>query len=250
MNPPNTAPGPAGPSVDTGSRRRVLKVCGATTLDDITLLAASGADFVGLWYGVPGGHADLSREELTVLAAAATATGRLQPVLVTFISDVDVLRDVVERTGLRWLQLHAYQSPAVVRALRAAVPGELIIVKAVHMLAGKCLERRFIPSYERAGTDLFLLDVATEDGRVGSTGQQLLESDVIDLVPYLTRPFLLAGGISAHNRADYESVVEHPQFFGIDVDTAARDDRGRFAPTIVSDLTRSWRTACYHQEIA
>lgn len=230
--------------------RRVLKVCGATTLDDITLLAAAGADFVGLWHGVPGGHANLSVEELTVLAAAARATRRLQPVLVTFISDVDVLRDVVERTGLRWLQLHAYQSPAVVRALRAAIPGELTIVKVVHLRAGRCLERRFIPSYERAGTDLFLLDAVTEDGRIGSTGQQLRGSDVIDLVPALTRPFLLAGGISAHNRADYESVVEHPQFFGIDVDTAARDDRGRFESASVTDLTRGWRTACYHREIA
>ena len=84
----------------------------------------------------------------------------------------------------------------------------------------------------------------------GSTGQQLRGSDVIDLVPALTRPFLLAGGISAHNRADYESVVEHPQFFGIDVDTAARDDRGRFESASVTDLTRGWRTACYHREIA
>jgi len=151
---------------------------------------------------------------------------------------------------LRWLQLHAYQSPAVVRALRAAIPGELTIVKVVHLHAGRCLERRFIPSYERAGTDLFLLDAVTEDGRIGSTGQQLRGSDVIDLVPALTRPFLLAGGISAHNRADYESVVEHPQFFGIDVDTAARDDRGRFELASVTDLTRGWRTACYHREIA
>ena len=43
---------------------RMLKVCGARTLADIELLAAAGADYVGLWHGVPGGHAELSVEEV------------------------------------------------------------------------------------------------------------------------------------------------------------------------------------------
>lgn len=247
MSTPDTARGAAAYSTDVGIRP-VLKTCGVTTQDDIELLAAAGADLVGLWHGVPGGHAGLRVEEVAALAAAARATTRLQPVLVTFLGDVDALGAVVAGTGIRWLQLHAYQPPAVVRALRAAVPGELTIVKVLHVGAGTCLERPFIRSYERAGTDLFLLDAVTQDGRIGSTGQQLRESDVVELVPHLTRPFLLAGGISAHNRADFGSVVEHPRFFGIDVDTGARDDRGRFRSGIVSGITRGWRTARHHEE--
>ncbi|MGQ0776802.1 MAG: phosphoribosylanthranilate isomerase [Pseudonocardiales bacterium] len=227
----------------------VLKVCGARSADDIELLAAAGADLVGLWHGVPGGHANLAGEELAGLAATARATRRLEPVLVTFISDAAVLGEVLERTGIRWVQLHAYQTPAMVRALRSAVLGALTIVKVLHLRNGTCLERPF-GAYERAGTDLFLLDSVTEDGRIGSTGQQLPGCDVIDLIPQLSRPFLLAGGISADNRRYYESVAQHPQFFGIDVDTAARDDRGRLEAALVCDITRSWRTASYHQEIA
>lgn len=227
----------------------VLKVCGAQTSEDIEVLAAAGADLVGLWHGVPGGHATLTLGEVAVLAAAARATGRLTPVLVTFLSDADALRDVLERTGIHWVQLHAYQTPAMVRALRAVVSG-LTIVKVVHLHAGACLERPLIRSYEHAGTDLFLLDNVTEDGRIGSTGRQLRESDVMGLLPHLCRPFLLAGGISAGNRADYETAARHPQFFGIDVDTAARDDRGRLDSAIVSDITRGWRTSWYHEEIA
>ncbi|MGH3972829.1 MAG: phosphoribosylanthranilate isomerase [Pseudonocardiaceae bacterium] len=245
----NAALGHAGSLADTETRR-VLKVCGATTLDDIELLAAAGADLVGLWHGVSGGRANLASEELAVLAAAAKATRRLQPVLVTFIKDAGVLRDVVQRTGIRWVQLHAYQTPAMVRALRAAVPGELTIVKVLHLHAGRCLERSLIRSYERAGTDLFLLDNVTGDGRIGSTGQQLCGSGVVDLFPALSRPFLLAGGISAYNRVDYDPVARHPLFFGIDVDTAARDDQGRLRSAIVSGITRGWRTTWYHEEAA
>lgn len=248
MTGPNAVRGAAEPSVGT-QPRRVLKVCGATTPDDIELLATAGADLVGVWHGVPGGRANLVSEELAVLADAARATKRIQPVLVTFIGDVEVLRDIVEHTGIHWVQLHAYQTPAMVRALRAAVPGALTIIKVLHVRGGTCLERPLIRSYERAGTDLFLFDNVAENGQIGSTGQQLRGSDVINLIPHLSRPFLLAGGISAHNREDYEPVARHPEFFGIDVDTAARDNRGRLESAIVSEITRGWRTA-RHQEIA
>jgi phosphoribosylanthranilate isomerase len=221
----------------------MLKVCGARTRDDIELLAAAGADFVGLWHGVPGGHADLSVAEATELADAARDTRRLRPVLVTFSGDVDLLAGALERTGIRWLQLHAYQSPAVVRGLRARFPHDLTIVKVVHLADGHCVERPLIRAYERAGTDIFLLDRVTADGRIGSTGQQLREAEIAELVPLFTRPFVLAGGISADNRADYDGVVDHPRFYGIDVDSAARDEGGRFRPAFVAQLRQGWRTA-------
>ncbi|GAA3725223.1 hypothetical protein GCM10022402_02350 [Salinactinospora qingdaonensis] len=227
----------------------LLKVCGATTPADIELLAQAGADLVGLWLGVPDGHAELPLPQVAALASAARATGCLQPVLVTFSADTDFLRHVVEHTGIRWLQLHAYQPPPVIKTLHAAVPGQLTIVKTLHLRGGTCVERPFTAAYERAGTDLFLLDTVTDDGRVGSTGQQLPAPDVCALVDDTTLPFLLAGGISARNRADYDSVAGHPRFRGIDVDTAARDEQAEFEAASVSDLARAWRTARHHEEV-
>ncbi|MYV57297.1 N-(5'-phosphoribosyl)anthranilate isomerase [Streptomyces sp. SID3212] len=219
----------------------VLKVCGATELADIALLAAHGATCAGLWHGVPGGHADLPEDRLAGLVTAAHATGRLEPVLVTFLGDPDALVTLARRTGLRWLQLHAYQPPSVVRALRAALP-DAVLVKVLHLRDGVCLERPLIGAYERAGTDLFLLDTTTEDGRIGSTGQALRADDVLDLLPRLTRPFLLAGGITPAHRPGLEAVVSHPGFRGVDVDTAARDGHGRLAAPAVTALARAWRT--------
>src|SRR3954447_21078723 len=40
-----------------------LKVCGATQPAEIEALASEPVDFVGLWFGVPGGPADLELAE-------------------------------------------------------------------------------------------------------------------------------------------------------------------------------------------
>ncbi|MFI5548194.1 N-(5'-phosphoribosyl)anthranilate isomerase [Streptomyces sp. NPDC051815] len=221
----------------------LLKVCGATTTHDIEAAAAAGADCVGLWHGVPGGPSELDQDGLAALAAAARSTGLL-PVLVTFLADPHHLTDLVTRTGVGWVQLHAYQPPAAVRALREALPADTGIVKVLHVQPdGHCVERPLIGAYGRAGTDLFLLDTATGDGRIGSTGAALDPDRITPLLPRLTRPFLLAGGLTPTARPAYHDIVTHPGFRGIDVDTAARSPHtGAFAVPQIAALARAWRT--------
>lgn len=219
----------------------LLKVCGATSVADVALLAAAGADLVGVWHGVPNGHAELSLPQTMALADAARAAG-IEPILVTFEKDVAYLRTVLRRTEIRWVQLHAYQLPATVAALRETVP-DATLVKVLHLRAGVCLERPLIAAYERAGTDMFLLDTLTDDGRVGSTGRALAPEDALAVADLTQRPFLLAGGLSSANRADFDDVVTHPRFAGIDVDTAARDVNSRFVGAAVQAIASAWRTA-------
>ncbi|MEV7833382.1 N-(5'-phosphoribosyl)anthranilate isomerase [Streptomyces subrutilus] len=221
----------------------LLKVCGATTPQDIEAASAAGADCVGLWHGVPGGPSELDPNGLAALAAAARSAGLL-PVLVTFLSDAGALADLVRHTGVGWVQLHAYQPPALVRTLRQALPEHTGIVKVLHLQEdGGCVERPLIGAYGRAGTDLFLLDTATGDGRIGSTGHTLDPDHITALLPRLTRPFLLAGGLTPDNRPAYRDVADHPGFRGIDVDTAARDrTTGRFGVPQITALARAWRT--------
>ena len=218
-----------------------VKICGATTEGDVQMLAASGADLVGLWHGIPGGGKDLSVPEVTMLAAAARRTERLQPVLVTFINDPNVLLEVLAHTGVQWIQLHAYQPPGVIRALKVGASVHLTVVKVLHVRDGECVERPLIQSYQRAGTDLFLLDRTTENGQVGSTGRRLAGSVVTGLADRMSVPFMLAGGISADNRTDYNAVAEHPLFFGIDVDSGARDADGELQTERVTAIARGWQ---------
>lgn len=221
--------------------RPALKVCGAVTMDDVELIAAAGADWVGLWYGVPGGPADLPLEAAAALAGHARACG-VMPVLVTFLGDPDALREALDRTGVTHLQLHAYQPPATVRALRGSVPGGLTVLKVLHIRQGQCLEQRFIGSYERAGAALFLLDRATADGRVGSTGQPLTAAEVAAVLPAVSLPVMLAGGLTA-DPGEHRPLIQDPRFVGIDVDTAAREPTGGgFDVGRIAAIARGWGT--------
>ena len=149
-----------------------VKVCGITEPAEIDVLAGQGVDLVGLWYGVPDGPADLPLSDWRELGAAAAATDHLAPVLVTFLKDVDALREALEGSGVSWVQLHGYQMPGVVRAVKEISP-DIRVLKVLHVRGDDCVEAPLIGSYEKAGVDVFLFDAVAEDGRVGSTGETL-----------------------------------------------------------------------------
>ena len=217
-----------------------LKVCGITEPREIDVLADREVDFVGLWYGVPGGPADLPIGEWRALAKAAKATGNLAPVLVTFLKDAEVLQSALKGSEVSWVQLHGYQTPGLVRGLKRAAPGTRIL-KVLHVRGQDCVEGPLIGSYERAGVDVFLLDAVADDGRVGSTGETLDPEYASSLADQTSRPFLLAGGISADNRSRYAAITEHPRFLGIDVDTNARGDDGKVSSEKVGAISEAWK---------
>lgn len=224
-------------SADSGPR---VKVCGITEPSELDRLARQQVDFVGLWHGVPGGPADLPLEQWQSLVGAAAATGELAPVLVTFFKDVEDIRRTLEGSQAHWVQLHGYPTPGFVGAVKSIAP-DVRVIKVLHIRGGKCIEERLLGAYESAGVDVFLFDAVADDGRVGSTGQTLDADLVASLVERLTRPFLLAGGISAENRDRYAELAAHPLFLGIDVDTNARGADGKISEENVAAISRAWK---------
>ena len=229
----------SGQASRTGTR--VVKVCGIVDPAEIDTLAAHGVDLVGLWLAVPGGPHDLPPDRWQDLArhAAKTQQGPA-PVLVTFAKDPEVLRKALESAPVQWVQLHGFPTPGTVRKVKAIGP-DVQVIKVLHVRGGECVEASLIGSYEKAGVDVFLFDVVTDDGRVGSTGQALDPGVVAPLLDKLTRPFLLAGGISDANREQYEALAAHPLFLGIDVDTNARDAGGAISAERVQAITSAWK---------
>jgi phosphoribosylanthranilate isomerase len=217
-----------------------VKVCGITEPAEIDVLASRDVDLVGLWYGVPDGPADLQLSDWRDLGAAAAATDHLAPVLVTFLQDAEALGEALEGSGVHWVQLHGYQMPGVVRAVKEISP-DVRVLKVLHVRGGDCVEAPLIGSYEKAGVDVFLFDAVAEDGRVGSTGQTLDPAVVASLAERINRPFLLAGGLSDDNRDAYDELTRHPHFLGIDVDTNARGADGKVSADRVEAILRAWR---------
>lgn len=222
----------------------LMKVCGvfgASAERDLEMLGRAGVDLVGLWHGVPGGEADLTTAELVRLADVARENA-VEPVVVTFESDARSLADAVRRSRARWVQLHAYQLPSVVKQLKEAIRRpRLTVVKVLHVRGDRCLDLRLARAYERAGVDAFLLDAATEDGRVGSTGESIAPEVAAEVASQIDRPFLLAGGIDAARRWAYRDLERHESFVGIDVSTGARDERGRLRIRRIETINRAWR---------
>lgn len=218
----------------------LLKVCGATSDADVDVLRAAGADLVGLWHGVSGGRAELGRGRLASLAGACRVTGTLEPVLVTFLGDpADIVR-AARHAHIHWLQLHGYQPPAAVAAVKRSLP-DATVLKVLHVHGADCVERPLLGSYERAGVDLFLLDAA-DGGKIGSTGRSLDTDVVAALVERTSVPFMLAGGISGDSRRTFDDIAAHARFAGIDVDTAARDGSGALSYDRVRAIRRHWPT--------
>jgi phosphoribosylanthranilate isomerase len=217
----------------------LLKVCGATSGADVAALASGGADLVGLWHGVPGGHADLDRARLAELAAATVAHGRT-PVLVTFTGDPAAIAGALLETGIGVVQLHGYQPPPVVRAIKAAAGGATV-VKVLHVDGDVSHEQRLLRSYRKAGVDVFLLDAVGPDGAVGSTGREIDPSVALSVADAADAPFLLAGGISARNAERFAPVRAHPRFLGVDVDSSARDAAGTLTADRVAAVREAWQ---------
>ncbi len=235
----STASGRGAALADVRSGVR-LKVCGITDTREIDVLIEESVDFVGLWFGVPGGPADLALPTWRRLAGRAVASSQLAPVLVTFEKDKEVLGGALAGADVGWIQLHGYQTPGLVRALKRRL-GDLRVIKVLHVRGQDCVEEPLIGAYEKAGVDVFLFDAVTEDGRVGSTAESLDVETASSLAERLARPFLLAGGISAANRATYAPLAAHPLFLGVDVDTNARGADGLVSPAEVKAISRAWK---------
>jgi phosphoribosylanthranilate isomerase len=150
---------------------------------------------------------------------------------------VDNLARAVEVSGIEWVQLHGYQQPGVVRALKAL---GTTVVKVLHLRDGECVERALIRAYQRAGVDVFLLDALSADGRIGSTAQTIDPSAAERIAEASERPIMLAGGLTASNAARYRPLTGHPRFFGIDIDSGARDANGHIDKDRVAEIRDQW----------
>jgi phosphoribosylanthranilate isomerase len=192
-----------------------LKVCGATTLDEINLINQCAVDYIGLWTGITHHPRSLAENKLHVLAAACH---KPQPVAVCVRPAYPALGEMLQRCGIHWLQLHGFTTPGDVARLKKQ---GLAIIKTLHIGDnGDCPELRWLEAYDNAGVDVYLIDRFVDRQQLGSTGQALPQTVIDTMVVRLAgRRVWLAGGITASTISEFAG---KPGIEALDVDSAAR----------------------------
>jgi phosphoribosylanthranilate isomerase len=190
-----------------------VKVCGLKLLRDVRLAEAVGAAYVGFVV-----EADSPRALPALAAALLARASRAPAVYVTVDMPPEHLVKLVRRQRPAAVQLHGRETPAEVADLRAALPAEVEIWKAL-ALEPEASETQVddllaqADEYARLGVARLLLDTRRGE-RSGGTGVALPRALAAQFVARAPRPCILAGGLSP---ADLPEVWQMVQPWALDL---------------------------------
>ncbi|GAC1403002.1 MAG: phosphoribosylanthranilate isomerase [Thermoanaerobaculia bacterium] len=176
-----------------------IKICGLTRQEDVEFSAEKGAEFLGFIF-VPASPRFVAPEHVARITAEIRER-ETRPRLVGVFRDAspDYIREIASVAGLDMVQLHGTETDDDIRSI--AMP----VIKAFRV--GDTLP----DTTSHPGAEFFLFDTY-EDRRAGGTGKRFDWSLLKDYSR--TKPFLLAGGITADNVAD---AVSQARPDGVDV---------------------------------
>lgn len=185
-------------------RRPFVKICGVRTPEDLAACAACHVDAVGLVM-VPGSPRRLEIHEALGLFAGMPA--ELEPIGLFVNPDMEL----VEVWPGSWIQLHGDETPERVASISAETG--LQIIKAIRFDAEEC--RRWD---EHPAVSILLVD-----GPRGGSGEPFDHQLLVEVLPELQTPVVIAGGLGPETVAD---VVRDLQPFGVDVSSGVESTRG------------------------
>lgn len=178
-------------SFPASGRHIQIKVCGITRPEDAAQACALGVDALGLVFWSGSKRCVDVEQARDICAAIAPFTS----IVALMVNATDALVDrVLEQLPVTMLQWHGDESPEFCERWQAPY------VRALPVLPGRDLLAD-MAQYPRARG--FLLD-AVHDGQFGGTGQAF---DWQALPEAISRPIILAGGLSAENVAQGISTV-------------------------------------------
>jgi phosphoribosylanthranilate isomerase len=187
--------------------RTRVKFCGLTRPGDVRLAGELGVDAVGFVFA----QGSRRRVEIDAASAMTSALAPLVDAVALFMdNDVDEVREVVRQVRPSLLQFHGSEDDAFCRSF--GVP----YIKAMPMAGGDALDPLSLHARYPAAAG-FLLD-GHAPGASGGTGRAF---DWAQVPKGMTKPFLLAGGLTPDNVFD-AVVTTLP--WGVDVSTGIEVD--------------------------
>lgn len=192
-----------------------IKICGLTRRQDIDAVNWARPDYIGFVFAK-------SRRQIGPELAKQLKDSLdpdIQAVGVFVDAPMEEIEEICRRGIIDVIQLHGNESGAYIEALRQRTG--LPVIKAVSMKEGVTVEE-----LEAIPADYLLLD----QGK-GGTGQTF----DWELIPKLSRPFFLAGGLSPDN---LEEAAQRIRPYGVDlssgVETEGKKDREKILQAVRS----------------
>ncbi|QNH54202.1 phosphoribosylanthranilate isomerase [Selenomonas timonae] len=182
-----------------------VKICGMKTLAAARAAEEAGADYVGFIFAkgskryiVPAAAREIARE-----------LRHVKKVGVFVDAPMDAVNDIAALVGLDYVQLHGHETADM--ALRAARP----VIKAY----------RYGDDFDAVAANAYPAEIILVDsyvaGAAGGTGTAFGWQEAAREIARVTKPVLIAGGITTENVGEAAEVF-HP--FGVDVSGGLEED--------------------------
>lgn len=188
-------------------QRTRVKICGLTRLDDVESAVAAGADSIGLVFYEPSPRS-VSLEQAVKLAESVPA---FVTVTALFVDPApEFVQEVIERVDITLLQFHGDETEEFCAQF------ERPYIKAIRVKK----ETDLVSTAERYYSAKALLLDAYREGVPGGTGETF---DWSLIPPSLSKPVILAGGLSPENVA---SAIFSVRPYAIDVSGGVESAKG------------------------
>lgn len=206
-----------------------VKICGITNTADAQLVVDSGADLLGMIVDVP---VETPRKiRIDEAEEIAKEIGDAVDIVVVLCPrSVEEVKKVVRMIEPFGVQLHGFESNALLKSLREELP-DVNVIKTVHVAENGTLHG-VMP--EEDSVDFILLD--TFSGRSGGTGKTHRWDISREIVERSTVPVILSGGLTPENVAEAIKAVNP---YGVDVASGVESSGGRKSKGKVSQFVRN-----------
>ncbi len=196
-----------------------IKICGMVCLEDILSAACRGVDAVGFLAGIKHRAEDrLSVQKIREITDQMP--GGILRVLVTHLTDPERIISMLQETGCSGLQVQEDIDCDALREIRNEMP-ELPVIKAILLdrsvseKAVKELLRKY-RAYEQLVAGFILDSHNLKEDRIGGTGLPNDWNAAAQIVQFLSKPVILAGGLNPRN---VEEAIRTVKPYAVDVNS-------------------------------
>ena len=188
---------------ETGGKPPLIKICGIQSAEMAAVAVGAGADAIGLVIEVPGSPRNLSFDEAE--AIAATLPPRIMKIAVVRDSDPEI----AARWRATWFQLHGVEDEQTVACF----------ARTKHVMRGFRFDVEQVRRWDACPD----VDILLVDGSTGGAGEAFRHEQLAELMPQITKPVVLAGGLTPDNVADAIATVRP---FAVDVSSGVESAPG------------------------